>query len=286
MRRLSAKLTYANVIATLALFVALGGVGYAASKLPKNSVHTKQLANNSVTSPKVKDGTLGRADLAAGVLPNPVDLSNYYDKSASDARFYDKSASDSRFYDKSASDARFYDKAQSDARFLATDGTAADSAGLGSYPASAFPVSVRDNDIVAAGNATVGFGRRSLAGGAGDTTILDVGLLGEVGVSCSDPAQPSIFYRNTQQDPEDVWTQNMISGTITYASVGGESNSPSVLGSAAVKGASRWDFIVGSGATSGPGRIAVFDVTTVTAPGGAADNSCLVQVQSQSLTTG
>jgi hypothetical protein len=275
MRRLSAKLTYANVIATLALFVALGGVGYAASKLPKNSVHTKQLANSSVTSPKVKDGTLGRADLAAGVLPNPVDLSNYYDKSASDARFYDKSQSDGRFYDKS----------QSDARFLAANGTAIDSSGLGSFPASAYPVSVRDNNSVAAGNATVGFGRRSLAGGAGATTILNVGLLGEIQASCSDPAQPSIFYRNTQQGPEDVWTQNTTGGAITYSSVGEESNSSSVSGSAAVKGAARFTFIVGSGATSGAGRVAIFDVTSVTAPGGIADNSCLLQVQSQSLTT-
>jgi hypothetical protein len=276
MRRLSAKLTYANVIATLALFVALGGVGYAASKLPKNSVHTKQLANSSVTSPKVKDGTLGRADLAAGVLPNPVDLSNYYDKSASDARFYDKGQSD----------ARFYDRSQSDSRFLATNGTAADSAGLGGFPASTFPVSVRDADTLAAGNVAVGFGRRSLPGETSNTTILDVGLLGEIEAGCSSPAQPSIFFRNTQQDPEDVWTQNMITGALTYASVGGESNSALVSGSGAVKGAARFNFIVGSGATSGAGRIAVFDVTTVTAPGGGADNSCLVQAQSQSMTTG
>jgi hypothetical protein len=266
MRKLSAKLTYANVIATLALFVALGGVGYAASALPKNSVRTKQLANSSVTSPKVKDGTLSRADLAAGVLPNPVDLSNYYDKSASDARFYDKSASD--------------------ARFLGSNDSALDSAALGSYPASAFPVTVRDNDLVAAGNTSVGFGRRSLAGGAGATTILDVGLLGEIRASCSDPAQPSIFYRNTQQGPEDVWTQNMISGALSYASVGEESNSAPVSGSAAVQGSARFNFIVGSGSTAGDGRIAVFDVTSVTAPGGGADNSCLLQVQSQSLTTG
>ena len=31
-------LTYSNVVATLALFIALGGVTYAAIKLPKNSV--------------------------------------------------------------------------------------------------------------------------------------------------------------------------------------------------------------------------------------------------------
>lgn len=37
------KLTYANVIATLALFIALGGGAIAASQLGKNSVGSKQL---------------------------------------------------------------------------------------------------------------------------------------------------------------------------------------------------------------------------------------------------
>jgi hypothetical protein len=40
MRRIRSKVTYANVVATLALFVALGGSAYAATQLPKNSVGT------------------------------------------------------------------------------------------------------------------------------------------------------------------------------------------------------------------------------------------------------
>lgn len=48
------KLSYANVVATLALFVALGGASYAAFKLPKNSVGTKQLRKNAVTTAKIK----------------------------------------------------------------------------------------------------------------------------------------------------------------------------------------------------------------------------------------
>ncbi len=42
-----------NTIAYLALFVAMGGTGYAASQLPKNSVGTKQIKNGAVTKPKV-----------------------------------------------------------------------------------------------------------------------------------------------------------------------------------------------------------------------------------------
>jgi hypothetical protein len=55
MKKIRGKLTYANVIATLALFLVLtGGAAYAASHLGKNSVGTKQLKKNSVTSAKIK----------------------------------------------------------------------------------------------------------------------------------------------------------------------------------------------------------------------------------------
>jgi hypothetical protein len=56
------RLNYANVVATLALFLALCGGSYAALKLPKNSVGPKQLKKNSVTSVKVKAGSLLTSD--------------------------------------------------------------------------------------------------------------------------------------------------------------------------------------------------------------------------------
>jgi hypothetical protein len=50
-------LTYANVAATLALFLALGGAAYAATQLPKNSVGTKQLRKEAVTAAKIAKKT-------------------------------------------------------------------------------------------------------------------------------------------------------------------------------------------------------------------------------------
>jgi hypothetical protein len=47
------KLTFANVISCVALFVALGGVGYAATRLPKGSVGTRQLRKEAVTPAKL-----------------------------------------------------------------------------------------------------------------------------------------------------------------------------------------------------------------------------------------
>jgi hypothetical protein len=57
-----------NVIAYLALFIALGGTSYAAINLPRNSVGTKQLRNNAVTSGKVRNGSLRTSDFQSGAL--------------------------------------------------------------------------------------------------------------------------------------------------------------------------------------------------------------------------
>jgi hypothetical protein len=69
MRTIGSKLTYANVISTLCLFLLLGGGAYAALKLPKNSVGTKQIKKNAVNSAKVQNGSLLAEDFKADQLP-------------------------------------------------------------------------------------------------------------------------------------------------------------------------------------------------------------------------
>ena len=68
LRRLRPHLSYANVMASLALFFALGGVGYAAAKLPRNSVGAPQIVRNAVTGAKVKDGSLTAKDFSSTLL--------------------------------------------------------------------------------------------------------------------------------------------------------------------------------------------------------------------------
>jgi hypothetical protein len=58
LRRLRGRLTYANVTASLALFLALGGGAYAAVKLPANSVGSKQLRSQAVTPSKIAAETI------------------------------------------------------------------------------------------------------------------------------------------------------------------------------------------------------------------------------------
>jgi hypothetical protein len=52
-----------NVVAYLALFVALGGTSYAAINLPAGSVGTRQLRTGAVTNKKLAKGSVGAADL-------------------------------------------------------------------------------------------------------------------------------------------------------------------------------------------------------------------------------
>ncbi len=59
MKRLVPRLTYANTMATVAVFIALGGVSYAATQLPKDSVGAKQLKDGSVSVAKLSKSARG-----------------------------------------------------------------------------------------------------------------------------------------------------------------------------------------------------------------------------------
>jgi hypothetical protein len=59
-------LTYANVVASLALFLALGGAAFAATQLPRNSVGTGQLKPEAVTSGKIAKKTRNQLRGATG----------------------------------------------------------------------------------------------------------------------------------------------------------------------------------------------------------------------------
>ena len=62
------KITYANVMATIAVLIALGGASYAATQLPKDSVGAKQLKKNAVTTAKVKKEAITAAKDKKGTL--------------------------------------------------------------------------------------------------------------------------------------------------------------------------------------------------------------------------
>jgi hypothetical protein len=73
MEQIKGKLNFSNVVALLALFIALGGSAYAATRLPHNSVGTNQLKKNSITAAKIRNGAITGAKIqlsTLGTVPN------------------------------------------------------------------------------------------------------------------------------------------------------------------------------------------------------------------------
>lgn len=80
MKRLRKRLTYANVMSSIAVFLVLGGgAAFAAGKLAKNSVGTKQLKNNAVTTKKIKNNAVTGAKVkesSLGTVPSATNATN------------------------------------------------------------------------------------------------------------------------------------------------------------------------------------------------------------------
>lgn len=64
MSRIRKHLSYANVMATIAVFIALGGGAYAAFKIPKNSVGTSQLKKKAVSNSRIRSGAVTSSKIA------------------------------------------------------------------------------------------------------------------------------------------------------------------------------------------------------------------------------
>ena len=63
MQKLRSKLSFSNVTSLLALFVALGGTGYAAITLPRNSVGAKQIRSGAVGTSELRGGAVRSSDV-------------------------------------------------------------------------------------------------------------------------------------------------------------------------------------------------------------------------------
>ncbi len=68
MKQIRKRLTYANVMSSIAVFLVVGGAT-AFAALGKNTVGTTQLKKNAVTTAKIKNHSLQAADFKAGQLP-------------------------------------------------------------------------------------------------------------------------------------------------------------------------------------------------------------------------
>jgi hypothetical protein len=68
-KQIRKRLTYANVMSTIAVFLVVGGASaLAATQLAKNSVGSKQLKSNAVTSAKIKKEAVAAAKIKNGAV--------------------------------------------------------------------------------------------------------------------------------------------------------------------------------------------------------------------------
>jgi hypothetical protein len=80
------RLTYANVMSTLAVFMVLaGGTAIAAKQLGKKTVGAKQLKKNAVTTAKIKGKAVTKAKIADGA----IDSAKLADNSVTSAKIVD-----------------------------------------------------------------------------------------------------------------------------------------------------------------------------------------------------
>lgn len=78
-KQIRKRITYANVMSSLAVFLVLGGAtAFAAGQLAKNSVGSKQLKKNAVTTAKIKNNAVTTAKLKNGAVTGAkVDVSAF-----------------------------------------------------------------------------------------------------------------------------------------------------------------------------------------------------------------
>ena len=71
MQTIRSRITYANVMSTIGVFLLLaGGTALAAKQLGKKTVGTKQLKSNAVTTAKIKKAAVTKAKIKDGAIDN------------------------------------------------------------------------------------------------------------------------------------------------------------------------------------------------------------------------
>jgi hypothetical protein len=112
-KQIRKRLTYANVMSSIAVFLLLGGAtAFAASQLGKNTVGTKQLKKNAVTKVKIKKGAVSSDKLADGAVTegkigaDAVTESKIKDGSVTGGKIKDGSVTGGKLADGSVSNAK------------------------------------------------------------------------------------------------------------------------------------------------------------------------------------
>jgi hypothetical protein len=206
------------VVATLALFVALGGSSYAAVAITGKDVRDNSLTgadvknhsltgvdvkNRSLTGKNIRPGSLTAGAFKRGQLPagspgpaGPRGLPGLRGAPGPKGERGEKGEQGAKGDTGTVDTSNFYDKAQSDARFLAVNGTAANAQTLDGLDSSAF---ARGDAQHSFGN--VGFIVR------GTFTVLAIPGVGTIQGTCSDTTIGVTFINQSGKE-RGVWVDD------------------------------------------------------------------------------
>jgi hypothetical protein len=108
MKRFLPRPTYANVVSTLCLFLLLGGASaFAATKLAKNSVGTKQIKKSAIVTAKIKNAAVTNSKLA----DNAVTSGKLTDAAVTNSKLADNAVTSGKLTDASVTDSKLADNA-------------------------------------------------------------------------------------------------------------------------------------------------------------------------------
>jgi hypothetical protein len=101
-KQIRQRLTYANVVSTLALVLVVGGATAIAAKVPKHSVGPHQLKSNAVTTPKIK----ANAVTTRKIKKNAITTVKIKDKAVKNEKLDDNSVTTSKIANGSVTGAK------------------------------------------------------------------------------------------------------------------------------------------------------------------------------------
>jgi hypothetical protein len=179
----------ALVVASVALFAALGGSAWAeglisGSQIQSRSITSKKIGRGQIKAVNLAPGAVGSSNLAAGAVTS----SSIADQAVTSNNLANAAVTSTQLADAAVTGAKVAPGSLTAAdvapnTFLAADGTAVDSNQLGGVPASGF--------VQGTGNMLRNW--VEILAGASDQTLLDVGL-GEVDGSCLAGGKPQVSF--------------------------------------------------------------------------------------------
>jgi hypothetical protein len=209
----------ATLISLIALFVSLGGIGYAATRIGtkqiKNGAVTgKKLARNSVTTTKIKSGGVGNSDLAT----NSISTSKIRNGAIIAGKLGTSSVLSDKLADGAVTSGKLGNGAVTAGKLAANSVS-----GAAIAPGSIGATQIADGQVVK-GSGTLMNRETTLTNGQADQPILTFTGLGTLQADCT-AGVANLEFANTSGTSIDVRQWGVINGAPDTATI--DSNNPS-----------------------------------------------------------